>query len=232
MGSEEPIHDMGAEGELRDWVERSEGRAHTVDHFDNIVDIGNGEMQIGKALYSDTNDEHDSSDDMSRLFDSDGGDRYRIVNWSNLCRSKSEGPQTLEFRQADGTLDEQDVIHWVHLISTVIRTCEHLANSADPQSIWLNSNRKDVVPSLTELLDLLDIHDIAIRWYWEQRVKKYTGRIDEFTPELKDWEVCGLCALHHDGRLRGRRRRAAFTRGYRHLGHMKRKDKSSAKRRQ
>jgi hypothetical protein len=225
MGSEDPIPCTRAKAQVSDLSERL-----TVDQVDGPNGRDSCESQIKQTLRSDTNDDQDSGCDVSRIFDSDGGDRYRIVNWSNLCRSKSEGPQTLEFRQADGTLDLRDVVHWVHLITATIRTCECLSYSPDPQSIW--SNWEVTAPTLTELLNLLGVRDVTIRTYWEKRVQKHADRIDEFVPELKDWDVCSVCALQRDGRLLNRKKRAELTRGYRHVGHLKRKQKSTAKQRQ
>jgi hypothetical protein len=232
MGSEEPIRDIGTATGTGSRDERMERPMVVVDETTRLDGRDSYERHRERTLSSDSDDDHDSGCDMSRFFDSDGGDRYRIVNWSNLCRSKSEGPQTLEFRQADGTLDEEDVIHWVHLITAVICACERLANSPDQQSVWSNSNWEVIAPSVVELLELLEIGDPGIHHYWEQRIKRYEGPPDEFIPVLKDWEVCSVCALRHHGRLQSRKKRAELTRGYRHFGHMKRKDKSSAKQRQ
>jgi hypothetical protein len=111
MGSEVSIHDIGAVTEASCCGERMDERTFTVNQISRLDGRDSCERHRERTICCDTDDEHDPGCEMSRFFDSDGGDRYRIVNWSNLCRSKSEGPQTLEFRQADGTLDEMDIVH-------------------------------------------------------------------------------------------------------------------------
>jgi|SRR2546423_15073298 len=87
--------------------------------------------------HSCTSSDHDSAYGMLSIFDL--GANIDIISSISpiLCRGKYEGHPTLEFWQADITLDLRDVVHGFRLIATAIRTCERLSfTSPDPQCSW------------------------------------------------------------------------------------------------
>jgi hypothetical protein len=58
------------------------------------------------------------------------GNRNRLVNFTYLCRGE-DFPETIEFRQARGSLDPEEISHWVDFCVGLVRLAEHYSQNPD-----------------------------------------------------------------------------------------------------
>jgi hypothetical protein len=114
------------------------------------------------------------------------GNRNRFVNWTYLCRG-SDYPQTIEFRQARGTLEPEEVHRWVDFCVGLVRLAEFYANN--PDRFPLTSFRQErpapgvIVPNLTEdcfgLMDQMGLSAEAKEFWWRKVVRYMQYSLDD-----------------------------------------------------
>ncbi|KAH7410949.1 hypothetical protein BKA64DRAFT_772357 [Cadophora sp. MPI-SDFR-AT-0126] len=106
------------------------------------------------------------------------GDKDRQVNLTYLMRTP-DLPQTVEFRQAKGSLNAEDINHWVDFCIGIVRLAHLYA--ADPERFRVKNwgdvrlpdgrwerNRIDVF----DLMRDMELSEEAVR-YWEERVGRW-----------------------------------------------------------
>ena len=116
-----------------------------------------------------------------------------------------------------GTLDAEEVVHWVSFCLTVIRTCEKLAGAKDRLVGW--RERECTEASLDEMLDLLQIEDPVLRGYWRERGRRWpkeqVEEDDEFAEPVEWGKQCRECEWIRRNRALARRQRTNFQQGWR-----------------
>ena len=148
------------------------------------------------------------------------------------------GRQTLEFRQADGTLNAEEVVHWVSFCVQVVRTCERMvATEGDQLAVWREKEFREA--SLDEMLDLLGIEDPLLRKYWSDRARRWPAPAlveDEFAEPVERGKQCGECERVRRHRALVRRQNTVFQKGWRGNGNKGKKltkaEKKALKQRQ
>ena len=111
------------------------------------------------------------------------GDRNRFVNFTYLCRG-DEYAQTIEFRQARGTLAAEEIHHWVDFCVALVRLAEFHANNPGKFPIDNfesdSSSRKLTVDnsvSINRLMDAMGLSEAA-REFWHHKSFGYAFYID------------------------------------------------------
>lgn len=127
------------------------------------------------------------------------GSKYKITRWTNLPRHPSEGPRTIEFRQAIGTLDARETTENVRLYVALLREAE--------RRMYVDLDAKQPTGSCTEDSDIdvdVEAEDMCLpaflamlrlpgesRGYWIERAgRDATGRD---ASQLADREKCIAC---------------------------------------
>ena len=138
------------------------------------------------------------------------GSKYKIVRWELLRRADSEGPRTLEFRQAAGTLEVEEIAHNVQFNTALVRAAERQTQSTAEES-------EEDIPTLGGLLvDHLRLPGHAVE-YWLARaarlaeLRKLARRESE---DLTRWQICQECADLREERQLQRKDRAAQEAGW------------------
>lgn len=106
------------------------------------------------------------------------GDRNRFVNFTYLCRGDGYA-QTIEFRQARGTLVAEEVHHWVNFCIALVRLADFYAENSDQFPIdsfesYTNDGGTSVHNpiNINKLIDLMGLSDEA-RDFWRHKSKGY-----------------------------------------------------------
>lgn len=133
------------------------------------------------------------------------GSKYKIVRWSLV--GQSDGPQTIEFRQARGTLDPNEIEMTVQFYVALVRRAEKLAakysNGRRAIAYWTRKFEGGAAgsASLQELLhDELALSQPA-KAYWSRRW--YEAAADTVRdPPLLRFERCVRCWDTHRDKFR------------------------------
>ena len=137
--------------------------------------------------------------------DAPRGSKYKTVRWQLLSRADGEGPRTLEFRQAAGTLNLEEIAHNVQFNTALLRAAERQtqSNTEEPE---------EDIPTLRGLLvDHLRLPGHAVE-YWLARAARLAElrKLARREPEdLTRWQICQECADLREERQLQRKDRAA-----------------------
>ena len=138
------------------------------------------------------------------------GSKYKTVRWQLLSRADGEGPRTLEFRQAAGTLNLEEIAHNVQFNTALLRAAERQARSNTEES-------EEVIPTLRGLLvEHLRMPELAVK-YWFARAARLAElrKLARREPaDLKRWQICQECADLREERQLQRKDRAAQEAGW------------------
>jgi len=122
------------------------------------------------------------------------GDRNRIINWTYLCRG-DEYPQTIEFRQARGTLKPGEVHNWVDFCVGLVRLAEFYAYNPDHFPIVSfrptrdkQGNRVGNVINVFRLMDKMGLSEEA-KEFWRWKVVRYLNYSLEGVDDRTDNEL-------------------------------------------
>ncbi|KAH6723318.1 hypothetical protein BKA61DRAFT_648495 [Leptodontidium sp. MPI-SDFR-AT-0119] len=122
------------------------------------------------------------------------GDKDRQVNMTYMMRTPNL-PQTIEFRQAKGSLIGEDVNRWVDFCIGLVRLAHLYA--ADPSRFRVRNWEDVALPDGTVELNNIDVFDLmrdmelsseAVT-YWEGRVATYEGYVKNDEYDRLDDEV-------------------------------------------
>ena len=145
------------------------------------------------------------------------GNKYRLTRWELLSRHSSEGPRTIEFRQAAGTVDPIEIGENIRLYTALMRCAERAANDAsegpDRSPGWQIDEAELTLQGLFDLLQLpANIVD-----YWTNRV----GRLREMSsyalrkPEnLTCRQKCQSCSAAQERRRAAHVKRSQYVKGW------------------
>ncbi|KAI4754000.1 hypothetical protein E4T52_13846 [Aureobasidium sp. EXF-3400] len=135
--------------------------------------------EIRKAIFDDV----DSADDPIQAFVQLMGDKGHIVNFSYSARdiTNNEPAATVEFRQHQGTLNGDDVLHWARHCTALVALAQKYADN----------NTK---PNITTWEDKIDIEDLwremklpeSTKHFYRQRIREY----DERWPDVHQTPLC------------------------------------------
>jgi hypothetical protein len=102
------------------------------------------------------------------------GNRNRLVNFTTAASRGDEYPQTIEFRQARGSLDAEEIKHWVEFCIGLVKLATFYSESPDkfPVQSW---------PGLAGDRDRIDVFDLMKDMrlgdneveYWERKIALY-----------------------------------------------------------
>ncbi len=145
------------------------------------------------------------------------GEKYKITRWNLLGRHPCQGPRTIEFRQAAGSIDPNEIAETIWLYVALVRCAERAANAGGESSeCCMDAQIDRAEPTLDDLLKLLQLPQ-SVRQYWTSRADKL---IDEGffalrePSTLKHWQKCNVCAVVHDHRIHTRLQRSQKTKGW------------------
>ena len=158
------------------------------------------------------------------------GNKYRITRWELLSRHWSEGPQTIEFRQADGSVDPIEIGENIRLYTALMRCAERAANDAsegpDRSPSW---QIDEAEPTLQGLFDLLQLPANIVD-YWTDRAQRlhevsfYALREPE---KLSCWQKCQSCSAARERRTAAHVKRGEYIKGWQAFLPAKTKGKKS-----
>ncbi|KAG4435533.1 hypothetical protein IFR05_008972, partial [Cadophora sp. M221] len=130
----------------------------------------------------------------TQKLDRDLGDKDRQVNMTYMMRTP-ELPQTIEFRQAKGSLNGEHVNRWVDFCIGIVRLAHLYA--ADPSHFRVRNWEDVTLPDGTVERNSIDVFDLmrdmelspeAIA-YWEGQVAMYAGYVKNDEHDRLDDEV-------------------------------------------
>ncbi|RDW84657.1 hypothetical protein BP6252_02247 [Coleophoma cylindrospora] len=118
------------------------------------------------------------------------GERERIVNFVSAARERQKYASTVEFRQHAGTLEADEIKHWVRFVIQLVKLAEYYTQHPNefPITFWeeeaINSvwHRNNI--SIMNLLWDLGL-DAESRDYWEAKIAKYMVTDDGIEPDIK-----------------------------------------------
>jgi hypothetical protein len=179
---------VSSEADKAYWSEQMSGESFTT------AESWNHEEEAEQEICSDN--VHSSWAEYNPVEAELGGDKYKIVRWQLLDRWAGDGPRTIEFRQAAGTLDPEEIAYTMQFNAALINAAARMAE-ADTQC--LPNETADGVrdPSLQSLLEMLQLHDDANR-YWLDRAEQERLRRVKDGREDKDLlsrQKCPQCSI-------------------------------------
>lgn len=135
--------------------------------------------QIRKALFNDV----DSAEDPYKAFVNLMGDKGHIVNFSYAARdtTNNEPAATVEFRQHQGTLNGDDVLHWARHCTALVALAQQYTddNTQCPITTWS---------------DNIDIEQLWREMRLPESTKQfYRNRIEEYNERWPDVQQTSLC---------------------------------------
>lgn len=106
------------------------------------------------------------------------GDKQQLVNFTYSSRSKEQGAATVEFRQHRGTLDPDEVTHWVQHCLAMVRLAQRYAasESSCPVTDW------DDEINIEDLWKEMDLAEDS-REFFRGKIAEYTNEAPDWTPE-------------------------------------------------
>ncbi|ESZ93742.1 hypothetical protein SBOR_5879 [Sclerotinia borealis F-4128] len=118
-----------------------------------------------------------------------GLSRLRVVNFRPLTRPTR--PSTIEFRQARGSLDIEDVTHWVDFCVGLVQLAEHYFHNPDAriknwaEDVDVDDNGKKL--DIFHLLEEMQFDEETMR-YWQHRIAKYmvVGRDEDERSDIEN----------------------------------------------
>ncbi len=131
--------------------------------------------------------------------DNEKGDRRRQVNFTSAVRDE-KFPRTIEFRQARGTLEPEDVSRWVDFCIGLVHLAEFYSKHPERFRVqdWdpKRDNDGKLQANNINVFDLIQDMDLGPETtsYWEHRVAKYMSytigdeydRLDNFVPPPRE----------------------------------------------
>ncbi|RDW78486.1 hypothetical protein BP5796_06338 [Coleophoma crateriformis] len=114
----------------------------------------------------------------------------RIVNFVFAARERQKYASTVEFRQHAGTLEADEIKHWIRFVIQLVKLAEYYTQHPDkfPITFWddetINSvwHRNNI--SIMNLLWDLGLNTES-RDYWEANIAKYMVTDDGIEPDIK-----------------------------------------------
>jgi hypothetical protein len=104
----------------------------------------------------------------------DTGSRNRLMNFPGVLDRGDEYPQTIEFRQARGTLNQEEIAMWVKFCIGLVQLAKFYAQNPDRFLVKTWEDKIDVF----DLLRDMQLGEDAVLW-WERRQAKYAHLEDE-----------------------------------------------------
>jgi hypothetical protein len=150
----------------------TEGSVEAVWNYQPLSDVR-------KAIFDDV----DSSDDPLKAFVKLMGDKGHIVNFSYSARdvTNNEPAATVEFRQHQGTLSGDDVLHWARHCTALVALAQKYADN-------------DTQCPITSWSDKIDIEDLWREMKLPESTKHfYRLRIQEYDERWPDVHQTPLC---------------------------------------
>ena len=145
------------------------------------------------------------------------GNKFKLTRWNLLARHPCQGPRTIEFRQAAGSVDPHEIGETVRLFVALLRCAERAADAtSEDADCCVDPKLDDAEVTLDGLLDLLRLPQ-PVRDYWTYRAERLAeeGFFALRDPSsLKHWQKCTACAASHDCRRLARLRQGEQTRGW------------------
>ncbi|EHL00578.1 hypothetical protein M7I_3463 [Glarea lozoyensis 74030] len=108
---------------------------------------------------------------------SPNGDRNRLVNFTYLVRGE-DFAETIEFRQARGTLDPDEISHWIDFCVGLVRLAEYYSKNPDafPVKNFDDLHSGEGTPEnpvgVFRLMKDMGLSQEAVR-FWDGKIKKY-----------------------------------------------------------
>jgi hypothetical protein len=150
----------------------TEGSVEAVWNYQPLSDIR-------KAIFDDV----DSADDPLKAFVKLMGDKGHIVNFSYSARNvtNNEPAATVEFRQHQGTLSGDDVLHWARHCTALVALAQRYADN-------------DTQHPITSWKDTIDIENLWREMKLPESTKHfYRLRIQEYDERWPDVHQTPLC---------------------------------------
>jgi hypothetical protein len=121
------------------------------------------------------------------------GDRNRLVNFTYLVRGDGFA-ETIEFRQARGTLDPEEIFHWIDFCIGLVRLAEYYYQNpndfpvTDFQELHSGEGTSDNQVGVFRLMTDMGLSQEAIR-FWDEKVKRYEAYQDGDEDDTTDYEL-------------------------------------------
>ena len=145
------------------------------------------------------------------------GNKYKLTRWNLLARHPCQGPRTIEFRQAAGSVDAEEIAETVRFYVALLRCAERAANANSEDSMNCSDCEVDEPRATMDNLFDLVVLPPSVRQYWTSRAQRLTDECFFSLREpsaLKHWQKCQACATIHSSRIHARVRRGQQSKGW------------------
>lgn len=145
------------------------------------------------------------------------GNKFKLTRWNLLSRHPSQGPRTIEFQQAAGSVDPSEIGKTIRFYVALLRCAEQAAAASSEEAACCVDSKIDAaVVTLDGLLELLDLLE-SVREYWRSRAERLAEECFFALRDpsaLKHWQKCNVCAASHERRMQCRVRRGEQEKGW------------------